>query len=262
MSSWSHPTEGLRMYCLSCAGGTAASFADVRRRAIGLQVEPIEYPGRGTRRNEPPAACVAELADELASDVRRRLEESDEPYALFGHSLGGLLAFEVARRLVEAGCRLPVRLLVAGIAAPGVPRRERIHHLPDDAFLARVVAFGGTPADVLRNDEMVALALPIVRHDFRLIEEYVHEVGHPLPLPISALGGLQDEAVPTADLLEWSTYTSKSFRCHFYAGGHFFVFDPNLPVIADIGADLRASVSPEPPSACSRLDPRDRAGHE
>jgi surfactin synthase thioesterase subunit len=228
----------LRLFCLACAGGTAASFAEWRRRSSRLDVHAVEYPGRGSRWSEHAARSLKELARAVEVEVRNGREGG---YALLGHSLGGLVAFEVARLLVRAGSSLPLRLCIVAAAAPHIPQRERIHQLPDGEFVEKVVEYGGVPPEVLESEELLSLVVPVVRSDFRLIEQYDHDGGEPLPIPISVFGGLDDDAVPAADLLAWSTYTSKSFRCRFYPGGHFFLHDPQLPVIADVESDLNVS---------------------
>jgi medium-chain acyl-[acyl-carrier-protein] hydrolase len=168
-----------------------------------------------------------------------------EPYALLGHSLGGVLAYEVARQLRAAGAPLPLRLCIVASPAPHVPRREVVHRLPEAAFVDKVVGYGGVPQEVLDSEEMLALVLPIVRNDFKLLEQYAGGLD-PVPIPISVFGGLDDHAVPAADLLAWSAQTTKSFRCRFYPGGHFFLYDARLPVIADVESDVGAQISPQP----------------
>ena len=162
-------------------------------------------------------------------------------YALLGHSLGGIVAFEVTRLLVRSGGPLPTRLFVFAVRAPQLARREQIHDLPEDEFMDKVVRFGGMPDEVLESEDLLSLVLPVVRNDIKLIEE--HECsGPPLPVPISAFGGLQDDAVPAADLMAWAAGTTKSFRCRFYPGGHFFLHDPKLPVLADVASDIDGSI--------------------
>lgn len=232
----------MRLYCLACAGGTAASFSVWRGRANALDVHAVEYPGRGSRWGEQGPGSLKALAHAVEAEVR---STGDGAYALLGHSLGGLVAFEVARLLFRAGFALPARLCVVAAAAPHIPRRELIHDLPDGEFLKKIVEYGGVPPEVLEHDELLSLVLPIVRSDFGLIEHYAHDVDEPLPIPISVFGGLDDDVVPAADLLAWSAHTTKSFRCRFYPGGHFFLHNPRLPVIADVESDLSSLSVPE-----------------
>jgi medium-chain acyl-[acyl-carrier-protein] hydrolase len=236
----------MRLFCFPFAGGAAASYFDWRRRsADGVEVDPIEYPGRGRRWSETPAETIGALAEAMADEL---LARTDQPYAVLGHSFGALVGFEVVSRLRRAGAPGPAYLFVSAARAPHLPQDETIHHLPDGEFLGRVAEFGGMPAEVLENPELLAVALPIVRHDFRLFERYEQRGGPPLDVPICALGGRQDHKVPAPDLLGWSRHTSKSFRVRFYPGGHFFLFDPEGRARADVYADLAIPVgSPHGP---------------
>jgi medium-chain acyl-[acyl-carrier-protein] hydrolase len=207
-----------------------------------LDVQPIEYPARGSRWTEDVPPSLEALAHAVEVEMGRA---PHDPYALLGHSLGGVVAFQVARLLVAAGTRLPVMLCVVAAPAPHLPRRELIHQLPEDEFVDKVVGYGGVPQEVVESDELLSLVLPIVRADFKLLEDF--ECGRdPLPIPISVFGGLEDKAVSAADLLAWGAQTTKSFRCRFYPGGHFFLHDPRLPVIADVESDVGSLDSWQP----------------
>jgi medium-chain acyl-[acyl-carrier-protein] hydrolase len=223
---------------LPFAGGTAASFASWRNCFPHVDVLPLEYPGRGSRWNEPSAHSVGALAESLAADLRATAEE---PYALLGHSFGSLVAFEIARVMQRSGDPLPVRLCVSGARAPDLTLRETIHALPEDEFLRRLMNYGGVLDEALQNEDLLELLLPVVRDDFRLFEEHRHRPGEPLPVAISVYGGLQDHAVPMSDILAWREHTTKSFRCRFYPGGHFFLYDAELTIVHDIEDDIFAS---------------------
>jgi medium-chain acyl-[acyl-carrier-protein] hydrolase len=230
----------VRVFCFPFAGGTASSFFDWRKRSNGLEIDPIEYPGRGGRWKEKACATLEGLVQAIADDLRSRL---GEPYAFLGHSFGALVAFELARLLNRLNTSMPVRLLVSGARAPHLPLRENIHELPEPEFLARLTSFDGIPQEAMDNTELMSLLLPIVRHDFRLYEEYRYIQEARLPVAISSFGGLQDPKVPAGDLLAWSQHTSKSFRSRFYPGKHFFLFEQQDHLLRDIHADLEASTA-------------------
>jgi medium-chain acyl-[acyl-carrier-protein] hydrolase len=231
----------VRLFCFPFAGGSASSFFEWRKRCSTWDVRPVEYPGRGTRWNESRPATVEALANDITAEIGPHLTGS---YALLGHSLGGIVAFEVTRLLMRRGGVLPARLCLSAIRAPQLPPREKIHCLPEKEFLSELMRYGGMPTEVLEDEELLPLVLPIVRDDFALYEEYSFRVDDPLPVPISVFGGLSDQAVPIGDLLAWGQHTTKSFQCHFYGGGHFFLFDAELPVIDDLQRDIEESTMP------------------
>ncbi|ONI78022.1 thioesterase [Actinosynnema sp. ALI-1.44] len=230
-------TEQLRLLCFPYAGGNAQTY--VRwRKLLGqdVDVRPMQLPGHGERIRETPQ----HRWDGLLADVRAKLVGMlDRPIALFGHSLGALLAFECARILVaEYGIR-PVRLLVSGHRAPHLPLREEVlHHLPDAEFLARLSERSRT-LRALTDPAFRKLLVPMLRADFTASETYAWLDGPPLECPVTALWGEQDPDVDLAETTAWQRHTTGQFDVVPFAGDHFFVDDKWKEVVAAVGDRLR-----------------------
>ena len=160
---------------------------------------------------------VAALGDALLPGL-------DRPYALFGSSMGALIAYELARRLAGLTTQRPVLVCVSGNAAPHHPvRAAALHRLPDEEFLAELRQLGGTPDEFFGNRELRALLLPMLRSDFAVCETYRHADRPPLGCPILALGGASDRFIPSRHIEEWSMHTTSRFSCHMLPGDHFFL---------------------------------------
>jgi medium-chain acyl-[acyl-carrier-protein] hydrolase len=183
-------------------------------------VNAVEYPGHGGRRDEPFVETLDDLADEVVGALNGA---SADPLVLFGHSMGARVALEVARRLTRIG-QPPALMIVSGCSAPHLPEeREPAHALPTDAFIKRLRELNGTPEEVLANDELLELVVPVLRADFRLCETHKHEVAPRLRCPVLALGGLQDAFCDRASVLAWQEYTAGHFQWSMFPGGHFFI---------------------------------------
>lgn len=214
------PAAALRLVCFPHSGGHPAMF---RRWTVGLspdvEVWGVTLPGRALRAEEPFAREWEPLVAEVVDAV---LEEVPGPVALFGHSLGGLLAFEVARSLTWAG-EPPAHLVVSARAVPTAPFPLS---LPDsDGELLDLVdrAYNGIP-DVLRDSpDMISHFMPILRADLELAITYVFRPGPPLSCPITAIGGEEDHTVSAAGLREWNGYTNGDFASQRFPGGHFYL---------------------------------------
>jgi surfactin synthase thioesterase subunit len=220
---------GVHLYCFAHSGGLASEYV---RWAAGLpdtQVYGICPPGRGGRVAEPPPAGMSELVAALVDST-----EFVAPFVLFGHSLGALTAFEVARALRERGRRLPDALVVSAYPAPHLERdAPRLHSLPD-AELVRAIGgrYGALPPQVADDPELLALLLPAFRTDFAILETYRHRPGEPLPVPLEVCGGLRDD-VTAGQLEQWSRHTTGSFGVHRFPGDHFY-FREDLPGLLDV----------------------------
>lgn len=233
--------EVLRLYCFPFAGGGASVFRPwLAPAGSEAQICAIQYPGREFRWNDAPFETLGELVDAIATDLDPLWHGN---FAFWGHSFGALVAFEVTRRLIRRKRPRPRLLFVSGARAPQLPPRERIHHLPDHEFLARLTRFGGMAPEVTGNQELLNIVLPIVKHDFRLFEEYCFDDERPIDVAISAHGGVQDESVSISDVLAWSSVTSKTFRSRFFDGDHFFPFRAVGETWRYMRDDLQASPS-------------------
>jgi medium-chain acyl-[acyl-carrier-protein] hydrolase len=169
---------------------------------------------------ETPFTQLSPLVQALAQALVPLL---DKPFAFFGHSLGALVGFELARHLRRQSGVQPVRLFISADRAPQIPHRDRpIHALPDVEFLAELRRLNGIPGKVLEEAELMQIMLPILRADLAVYETYVYATEPPLNCPISTFGGLQDHRVSRGDLEAWRDQTSVSFSLRMFPGDHFF----------------------------------------
>jgi medium-chain acyl-[acyl-carrier-protein] hydrolase len=160
---------------------------------------------------------VSEIVDAIVSIA-------DRPFAFFGHSMGGLLSFEVARTLRRAGAELPRRMFLSASRPPHIAHEcEPLHLLPYPAFRAALARMGGTPAEILADDDFMAFISPIVRGDFAAIAGYRHEEDAPLPVDFDLLAARDDTEVPFDRLHEWKRHTTGAFSLETYSGGHFYL---------------------------------------
>jgi medium-chain acyl-[acyl-carrier-protein] hydrolase len=227
----------LRLFCFPYAGAGPNIF---RRWAQllppSVEVCGVVLPGRAYRLDERPRDRLGPLADELASVL---LERPVGPFAFFGHSFGGLLCFEVARKLVRLGAPLPTELFVSGCPPPHLmPAEPDVHGLPDRAFKERLRELGGTPVAVLECPELMDLLLPVLRADLEAFETHDHEPGPPLPIPMTIFGGANDRFVDEHALDEWRRYTRERFTVRVFPGDHFFLHSDEEAVAAAVAAAL------------------------
>ena len=223
----------LRLFALPFAGGNAASYGDWKLHLPDwIAFSPVHLPGRERRLMEPPLDDIKPLLAELVPAIEPWL---DRPFALFGHSMGAILAYELANALHARGLPGPDALIVSGHGAPNLPRRFRIiSHLPDPEFVAAVMELGGLPQALLDESELLSLVLPALRADFRLCENYAWFARGPLPYSITALGGDTDPIAGPSELESWRTMTSRSLTCETFEGDHFFINQSTAAVVARV----------------------------
>jgi surfactin synthase thioesterase subunit len=218
----------VRVVCLPHAGGSASYFPWLRK-ALPPEAELVcvQYPGRQERRHE----AAVEDVPAMVSLIAEALAGLDEvPTVLYGHSLGALLAFELARWSQRQGIP-PLGLIVSGRRAPGVRPSSGQRDLDDVALASRMRELGGVDAAVLDDPDLRELVLPVIRADHRLAESYRYRPGPRLSCPVTVLTGRSDPVVSAADAQAWQRHTSAEFCLHTVAGGHFFISDHRDAVI-------------------------------
>ena len=231
-----------RLVCFPHAG-VGASLCNGWSESLPDNVEllAVQLPGRENRMQEAPLREFDPLSKALHKILPNYL---DLPMGLFGYSFGGMIAFEVARGMVEYGA-VPAHLFVGACAAPQVHTvPDPISELPDEEFLGQIQAnFGGIPAQIAGQPELLQLMLPALRADIHASETYRYTDGEPLPLPISALGGSDDPMISMSDMAAWKEQTSERFRHRVYAGGHFFIRERFGQVLRYVGEQLNDYVA-------------------
>jgi surfactin synthase thioesterase subunit len=227
----------MRLFCFPYAGGAASVFADWSSELPdNIQVCGVQLPGRQNRISETPYGDLSALVDDLSEAFE---DYCDLPFALFGHSMGALVAFEFARELRRKNLPLPVHLFVAGYAAPQLRRGQRpLHNLSDRDLITALHHFRGTPEYVLQNEQLMQMMLPVLRADFSLCETYVYQPEQPLPFRITAVSGLSAD-VSRNDLQQWATQTTADFRIEMFSGDHFFLTTARAPLLELIAEQLQ-----------------------
>jgi medium-chain acyl-[acyl-carrier-protein] hydrolase len=228
-----------KLFCFPYAGGGTTVFHGWGAALpAAVEVQALRLPGRGGRLREPPIAEMSALVDAVVDVLAPEL---GGPYGMFGHSMGGRVAFEVARALERRHLPPPAQLWISGSRAPQLPpRRAPIHDLPEPAFIAELRRYGGAPEEILANRELMEICIPILRTDFALHDTYTHRPGPPLSVPICVFGGTEDAYAVAGDLEAWSEHTTAGFEIQMFPGGHFFVHEARTLVLERLAGDLDA----------------------
>lgn len=210
------------LYCFPFAGGSATYYADWASRFDGpVELVPIQLPGRGPRMGEPPPTCIHGLADDIAVAIAAE----DTVPLLFGHSMGAILAFEVARRLESLG-RPAAHLFVSGRPAPLLSRPVAVvSDLPHEQMVQVLRDYGAADEEILQHEELLGLLMPVIRADFAMIESYQYRPGPPLPCPVTSWCGSHDPEIHPEEMQGWACETTAGWRLFVRPGGHFFLSD-------------------------------------
>ncbi|MEE4488677.1 thioesterase II family protein [Streptomyces sp. BE230] len=237
--------NGPRLVCFPHAGGSATAYMQLARTLPAhFDMVAVQYPGRQDRYREAPFTSVAPLVEAVAGELARELAaDPGRPYALFGHSMGALVAFETARLLAGSELPSPQRLFLSGRGAPDVRAKIRYDLYDDDAVLAQVRRLGGTDQVMLDNPDVLEMVLPALRADYRALGAYRWNGGAPLATPITALIGDSDPVVTVEEARTWREQTSGDFAFKVFPGGHFYLSDHVDQVAATLVEGLLATTS-------------------
>jgi surfactin synthase thioesterase subunit len=231
------PAAGGRLVCFPHAGGSASFFFPVSAALSSfVEVSAIQYPGRQDRRSEPNIDNIPDLADAIFHAVRPL---AGRPLAFFGHSMGAVLAYEVAWRLEEAGADPLARLYVSGRRAPSRYRPDAVHERGDEGVIAELRQLSGTNPAILGDPEMLDMILPALRADYRAIETYRDTTARTVRAPVVAVIGEDDPRVTPDEARAWAEHTTGPFDLRTFPGGHFYLADRAQEVIRMLADDLR-----------------------
>jgi len=231
--------SAVRLVCFPHAGGSASFYVPFARSLpADVDVLAVQYPGRQDRRADKPIEDILELADRIFEALR---PWAGRPLAFFGHSMGAVVAYEVARRLEqETGTRLSA-LFASGRRAPSRrPGEMAVHLRDDDGVIAELERLSGTDTALLDNEELLQMILPPIRSDYRALEKYVHRPGPKLTCPITVLVGDADPQITLDEARAWRDHTAGGFGMRVFPGGHFFLSSQQAQVSEVIRERLRA----------------------
>ena len=216
------PNAKMRLFCFPYAGGSAQIYVDWHEYLPdSVEVVALQYPGRGSRFADPLIGTCKEMVDSIIPEM---LPALNKPFALFGHSNGGMVSFELARELYKRGVTNQLHHFLSAKRAIHLPPvRKPMHNLPFDEFIEQIVDLGGTPPEILAQKELMELFVPILRSDFSLGETFSYQDTHKLHCDATLLYGSEDNDVPKEDVLAWQQLIEKPVDTHEFEGGHFFI---------------------------------------
>jgi surfactin synthase thioesterase subunit len=227
-----------RLYCFSYAGGSASAYMPWQSEIDpSIEICGVQLPGREGRMAELPWTSMAAIVKAVADAIS---VQDPMPFALFGHSLGGFMAFEVARELRRMRASAPAHLFVSGCVAPQCMKPSRLHELSDADLIAALREYNGTPEEILANRPLMDFLLPTIRADSALFAGYRFEAGAPLDIPMSIFAGQADPRVPVASASAWRVHAAGEVDLCVFEGDHFFIRSDSAAVVKRIGETLRA----------------------
>jgi len=220
----------LRLVCFPHGGGAASAFSSwPAMLPAGVELVAVQYPAREDRVGESMPGRLVDAAGEVAAGLVPLLTV---PYALFGHSMGATLAYEVAQRLRAIGSPAPRHLVVSGREAPYDEQGGDVHRRDDDGVVAELLRLGATDREILADPGLRAMIVRYVREDYRLIETYVPAEQPPLDCPITIFLGVDDPDLGPALARRWHRVTGRRTELRIFPGGHFYLVPHRDEVIA------------------------------
>jgi surfactin synthase thioesterase subunit len=216
--------KNIRVICLPFAGGSKYSYRPYNEKAPSfLEIITLEYPGRGTRLKEPLISDIEELVNDLYRQIDSLIDKMD--YAIYGHSMGGLLAYLLTKKILENNRKAPLHLFITGTSGPSAPERldKKRSLMGKDEFIQEIKDFGGMPDEILQNDELLYFFEPILRSDFSASENYNYQPSPPLNIPITVITGT-DEDMEKQEIETWQKETIHDVDFKVMHGNHFFIY--------------------------------------
>lgn len=242
MSDWApllkpHSTSIARLFCFPYAGAGTFIFRDWPKSVPkAIEICPVELPGRAGRFKERPYTHLKPLIEGITGIISSAL---DKPFAFFGHSMGALISFELARHLRRKGLPQPVHLFVSGRRAPQVPDSDpKLYDLPEPELIDKLRRLRGTPDAIFEHPELMQMIIPVLRADFSVCQTYLYTPELPLDYPITVCGGETDPETADGRLEAWREQTTSSFAAQIFPGDHFYLNTAQVQVLQVLSLEL------------------------
>lgn len=226
------------LFCLPYAGGSEAIYFKWKRYLdTSIQLYPVELKGRGKRYGDTFYETLEEAVEDIFRNIKDKIMCND--YAIYGHSMGSLLAYELYYKIKEQNVRIPIHIFCSGHKAPStIAKKEAISTLPDYDFMKKVMELGGTPGEIMNNSELFQLFLPILRNDFRILEYYRYKNKEDkIECKLSIFNGKQD-SIKFEELAAWRSHAGNGVKFYNLEGNHFFINDNTENIINIINNTL------------------------
>jgi medium-chain acyl-[acyl-carrier-protein] hydrolase len=231
--------DRIKLFCLPYAGGSAMVYSKWKKYLHNMiDLHPVELAGRGNRLGDPFYNTFEEAVDDVYKLIESELDGS--PYAIFGHSMGSLLVYELYCRIREYKQREPVHLFFSGWYPPHINKNRRILHLlPDIEFWNEILKYGGTSPEIMEHPELISIFIPILKADFRMLENHNNiPLGLVFNHDITAFYGREDIEVDGREIEGWRKYTGKQCNIYEFDGGHFFINNESVRITSIINNTL------------------------
>lgn len=227
----------IKLFCIPYAGGSAMVYSQwIKKIHDNIEIVPIELKGRGIRVNEGHYNSINEMIEDVFQSIIDRIEGSD--YAIFGHSMGSIVAFETYHKIVEKGIKKPKHMFFSGRKVPALEKKNECENLTDEGFIETIKSYGGLSEELLGSDEMMKYFMPILRNDFNILEEYHYDEKNPIDVECSIFLG-KDDSITVYEALEWKDYIDNNCQVYVFNGGHFFIKDNISEVTRKINEILK-----------------------
>ncbi|MHB8063776.1 MAG: thioesterase II family protein [Ruminiclostridium sp.] len=232
--------DKIQLFCIPYAGGSALIYSQWKKYLHeSIELCPVELSGRGKRIGSPFYKSIYEAADDIYNNMKEVLS-SNSSYALYGHSMGSLLVYELLYKLKSSGLCGPRHVFFSGSNPPHINKNKKtLHLLPEKEFIDEVLKLGGTPTDTFKNEEIAQVFVPILRADFKILETYNYfPKESKISCKVTALTGTDDATVLLHDVYSWKEYVESEFNVVEITGGHFFILDNAQKVVSIINNTL------------------------
>lgn len=218
----------MKIIAFPFAGGNIYSFRFLENELApkGISVKVIEYPGRGNRIAEPLGENIDDILKKVMPQVIEEVSKmkDNEFYILYGHSMGGLISYLVANELMKTKLPKPLRLVVSGKSAPSVLYNKGISKMISKKFWDSIETTGGTSQELLDSEILREFYEPIIKSDYRAVENYIYKQDEILNYPIDVFYG-SDDVFPIKEMKPWENETTASSKTYELSGGHFFIYN-------------------------------------